>query len=618
MCAPLRAAKTTVRMGDPPRDIEASRINTRRGAIVEEPELAGGPGDPARAAFVLPESLDVLNTGRAQLLQPIPRVAIETFDASQVHRWLENVFSGQPEIAAAAKKKDINGAQLKTLVNTDGLAAIGVTGAPGSMPQLMAKKKILAALSRRQGTALWKGVRTTMLDRNARKWLTKVYKDESSGDTESEEARYKEQWDIADVFMKLNNIIHPQGALRKKWDFLQIALLIYLALLVPFRIGFDQDTNPWEFFFILDMFVDVYFIVDIYLSFKTAYVTDDGDLQYSPGMIAKHYVHTWFIIDVLGCLPVNYISFLPGMDPNDQSMKGNRVFKLLRLARLLKLLRLARVNRLLQRYEEELYELKSSLKISKIFILMGFIGHWMSSAWYFFGALEVDAVTADGDIVVGWVGQHYGGLAENTTYGSRYMTAMYFSFMTMTTVGYGDISASTVPEMLFCVLAMIIGGLTFGFIVGVLSDINQQNDLADKYKGKRVGRVLAFMRGNHMKPALVHKVRNYYTRMFSERTAIDAVWILDLPENLRDDVARCVKMPHTHHHCHHTHTPPPHTHTTTTHTHTSMCVNRRGERMLTDVSRFHRDDGVAQAAQVHQGPDRERELHPVQRAVLLR
>eukprot|EP01052_Picozoa_sp_SAG31_P001659 SAG31_NODE_56_length_29726_cov_41.443312_9_plen_999_part_00 len=504
------------------------------------------PGGSERQ-FVVPESLDEMNTGRAQLLHPVARVPMDTFDAAQVATWLSRIPIGPThgQLRQVVTTNNVDGQKLKQLLREDssgaGLKQIGITD---KKQQETAKKKILEGLGRRQGNDLWKGVRATMLEGDARKWLTKVTKDDVKDNEASEDARYQEQLAIAEEFMDKNHMIDPQGNFRKNWDLVQMVLLIYLALAVPYRIFFGQDTEPWEFFFILDLAVDVYFIVDIYMSFKTAYITDDGDMQYSPGMVARNYLNTWFLIDFLGCVPVNYIGYLPGVNQDSQTGQANKMFKLLRLARLLKLLRLARVNRLLQRYEEQFYEFKGSLKVSKIFFLMGFIGHWMSSVFYFVGELEVEDVTPDGQVLVGWVGQHYADAANNTSFGSRYLTSMYFSFMTMTTVGYGDISATTVPEKIYCIFAMMIGGLTFGLIVGILSDINQQADLADKFKNKRIGRVMAFLRSNHVKPALVHKIRNYYTRLYSDRSAIDAAWMLELPEKLRDEVARQLKYIH--------------------------------------------------------------------------
>ena len=48
---------------------------------------------------------------------------------------------------------------------------------------------------------------------------------------------------------------------RRQWDAAQIFALFYVAIAVPYRIGFDHDTAPWEFWFLFDIVVDVYFIV---------------------------------------------------------------------------------------------------------------------------------------------------------------------------------------------------------------------------------------------------------------------------------------------------------------------------------------------------------------------
>ena len=43
--------------------------------------------------------------------------------------------------------------------------------------------------------------------------------------------------------------------------------------------------------------------------------------------------------------------------------------------------------------------------------------------------------------------------------------------MTMTTVGYGDITPNSTFERVVCIACMLIGGFTFGMVVGLMSDI---------------------------------------------------------------------------------------------------------------------------------------------------
>ena len=42
--------------------------------------------------------------------------------------------------------------------------------------------------------------------------------------------------------------------------------------------------------------------------------------------------------------------------------------------------------------------------------------------------------------------------------GSAYVTALYFTLTSMTTVGFGNVSANTTGEKVFAVVTMLIGG----------------------------------------------------------------------------------------------------------------------------------------------------------------
>jgi hypothetical protein len=151
---------------------------------------------------------------------------------------------------------------------------------------------------------------------------------------------------LSQQMMNESSLIDPEGAFRRKWDFMQMLLLIYVAFGVPYRLGFSQPVLLWSEFFWFDAAVDIYFLCDIVISFKTAYYNDVGDLICEEQAIRKNYMRTWFPIDVSSCFPGNYISY--AMDNGGGS--SSRMIKLLRMLRLLKLLRLARINRLLRKH----------------------------------------------------------------------------------------------------------------------------------------------------------------------------------------------------------------------------------------------------------------------------
>ena len=52
-----------------------------------------------------------------------------------------------------------------------------------------------------------------------------------------------------------------------------------------------------------------------------------------------------------------------------------------------------------------------------------------------------------------------------------YIAALYFTFATITTVGFGDISGGFVDEQIVCIIMMLIGVISFTFATGTLSSI---------------------------------------------------------------------------------------------------------------------------------------------------
>jgi hypothetical protein len=60
------------------------------------------------------------------------------------------------------------------------------------------------------------------------------------------------------------------------------------------------------------------------------------------------------------------------------------------------------------------------------------------------------------------------GIEESTFNLEMYICSSYFIVTTTATAGYGDISASTSIERLFCMVLMLIGVACFTFLAGSL------------------------------------------------------------------------------------------------------------------------------------------------------
>jgi hypothetical protein len=53
----------------------------------------------------------------------------------------------------------------------------------------------------------------------------------------------------------------------------------------------------------------------------------------------------------------------------------------------------------------------------------------------------------------------------------QYLASVYWAFSTLTTVGFGDINAKTIPEKLIAIIWMIFGVGFYSFTIGNLSKI---------------------------------------------------------------------------------------------------------------------------------------------------
>lgn len=61
------------------------------------------------------------------------------------------------------------------------------------------------------------------------------------------------------------------------------------------------------------------------------------------------------------------------------------------------------------------------------------------------------------------------------------MTALYWSIASLTTIGYGDVVASTPGERLCAVIVMVIGASMYAYTVGVASSIVSNLDEATNH-----------------------------------------------------------------------------------------------------------------------------------------
>ena len=95
-----------------------------------------------------------------------------------------------------------------------------------------------------------------------------------------------------------------------------------------------------------------------------------------------------------------------------------------------------------------------------LFVIM-FINHIMACLWVFASKFDENA---------NWVNSFFDGKKELPA-SEMYLLAFYFVSTTVTTVGYGDISAVNNLERVFSIIMLFVGVMCFASISGSLSSM---------------------------------------------------------------------------------------------------------------------------------------------------
>lgn len=125
------------------------------------------------------------------------------------------------------------------------------------------------------------------------------------------------------------------------WDWVILLLVIYTAIFTPYSAAFllneveeqrrrtcGYACNPLN---VVDLVVDVMFIVDILINFRTTYVNHNDEVVSHPGRIAHHYFKGWFLIDIVAAIPFDLLIFRSGSEQEGDTVDVNASLLLLTL-----------------------------------------------------------------------------------------------------------------------------------------------------------------------------------------------------------------------------------------------------------------------------------------------
>ncbi|XP_042000316.1 potassium channel AKT1-like [Salvia splendens] len=246
-------------------------------------------------------------------------------------------------------------------------------------------------------------------------------------------------------------IVSPYDRRYRAWQNFLIVLVVYTAWVSPFEFGFlDKPARPLS---ITDNIVNGFFFIDIVLTFFVAYLDRSTYLLVDDRKrIAKKYLLSWFFLDVISTIPSELArKIMP------EPLQTYGAFNMLRLWRL------RRVGSLFSRLEKDKNFNYFWVRCVKLVCVTLFAVHCAGCFYYLLAAHYPNPDKT-------WIGAAIENFHDKSIW-LRYVTSIYWSITTLTTVGYGDLHAENTREMVFDIFYMLFNlGLT-SYLIGNMTNL---------------------------------------------------------------------------------------------------------------------------------------------------
>jgi hyperpolarization activated cyclic nucleotide-gated potassium channel 1 len=325
-------------------------------------------------------------------------------------------------------------------------------------------------------------------------------------------------------------IFHPKGKFKLFWNLMITFLLFYTATVLPYRVCFNYlQTSEWV---LADLIIDCLFFTDILINFNTGIISISGKLTLNRHEIAKKYIKSWFILDLISCLPLDYIF---SNEPNTtilnkmlRILKVTRLYRIAKILRLLKLMRFFRSQFIHSLSQDHFFQ--SRVRRSFMFLVAIFLFvHITGCIWFYISS--TDDLGQDSWIIKFSI--------LDKPEGEVYITCIYFVFTTFTTVGYGDIVPTSISEKVFTMALLGFGVAFYSYMISAFSSSISKQDEAVQSLKARNKRLKRLFKEIDLPEEAIFKVKQQLKmnliKEFTDSVNIEKL-LTELPSHIRNSI----------------------------------------------------------------------------------
>lgn len=286
---------------------------------------------------------------------------------------------------------------------------------------------------------------------------------------------------VKSYFKACTLLFYPYSNIKILWNIIQLFLILFWIFLIPLTIAFEE-VNLFEH---ANSFPSlILFLLDIIMSLNTSFFRN-GVLEEKRKKILINYLKNEAAIDLLGVFPL----FL------------NQISINLTIFKCLFFLKIFKIQNILDRILEKLLlkeKLQQIMRLIKVLFISLFVAHIFACLWYL--------STKMSDSTDNWLSRIE---IDYKSWSTKYLYSLYWAFVTMMTVGYGDITPRNEIEIIICLISLVLGCVVYAYNINsvgmILQDINkEQSDFQHK-----INIINSFMHKKKISADLQRRIREY-------------------------------------------------------------------------------------------------------------
>ncbi|NWQ78418.1 HCN4 protein, partial [Columbina picui] len=316
-------------------------------------------------------------------------------------------------------------------------------------------------------------------------------------------------------------IIHPYSDFRFYWDLTMLLLMVGNLIIIPVGITFfkDENTTPWIVFNVVS---DTFFLIDLVLNFRTGIVVEDNtEIILDPQRIKMKYLKSWFVVDFISSIPVDYIFLIVETRIDSEVYKTARALRIVRFTKILSLLRLLRLSRLI-RYIHQWEEVSTA-----------YTWDFGSNVGYSFSemcsARRMSCPTAKGCLSVCLC-------LQNDSWGKQYSYALFKAMSHMLCIGYGQQAPVGMSDVWLTMLSMIVGATCYAMFIGHATALIQSLDSSRRQYQEKYKQVEQYMSFHKLPADMRQRIHDYYEHRYQGKMFDEESILGELSEPLREEI----------------------------------------------------------------------------------